>query len=398
LSAISPIRKLEIKKDCKILLVSSSDEVILNIEKTVKQLGASIIVTNDGDKSLDCLKNERISYVLIDINSEGFSCDRLVKSMRDYMVDRNVPIIILASADDEEKLSQCVYYGCDDFLFEPFTSISLNARMASLSQISELKILYKDSINEQLVANRVLKNALEERSVSLEDIGLFKTSASVFSGDLFLTVRHKDGSLNVLLADFTGHGLSAAIGALPVADIFSVMTEKGFELDYILENINSKLYTLLPTSMFMACCVLNISNDLKSVKVWNGGLPDIYVRSYGTGHVKYKIKSSHIPLGIDEAIKNRFELEVVSLSPGDEFILYTDGLTEAMNKDNIMFGCNNINQCLQTFNNDLSIFKNLVETFNEFCGDTLPDDDVTLACIPCTLSLMDSSDIKTSRT
>ena len=398
MSAISPIRKLEIKKDCKILLVSSSDEVILNIEKTVKQLGASIIVTNDGDKSLDCLKNERISYVLIDINSEGFSCDRLVKSMRDYMVDRNVPIIILASADDEEKLSQCVYYGCDDFLFEPFTSISLNARMASLSQISELKILYKDSINEQLVANRVLKNALEERSVSLEDIGLFKTSASVFSGDLFLTVRHKDGSLNVLLADFTGHGLSAAIGALPVADIFSVMTEKGFELDYILENINSKLYTLLPTSMFMACCVLNISNDLKSVKVWNGGLPDIYVRSYGTGHVKYKIKSSHIPLGIDEAIKNRFELEVVSLSPGDEFILYTDGLTEAMNKDNIMFGCNNINQCLQTFNNDLSIFKNLVETFNEFCGDTLPDDDVTLACIPCTLSLMDSSDIKTSRT
>ena len=397
MSAISQMGKLEIKKDCKILLVSSSDKVILNIEGIVKKLGLFLFVTNDSEESLDYLKNKRISHVLVDVNLEEISSAILVKTMRDYIVDRDIPIIILASASDEERLSDCIYCGCDDFLFEPFTSISLNARMASLRQISELKTLYKDSINEQLVANRVLKNALEERSILLEDIGLFKTSASVFSGDLFLTVRHKDGSLNVLLADFTGHGLSAAIGALPVADIFSVMTEKGFELDYILENINSKLYTLLPTSMFMACCVLNISNDLKSVKVWNGGMPDIYIRSYGSGHVNHKMKSSHIPLGIDEEITNRFELEVVSLSPGDEFILYTDGLTDALNKDNNMFGYKNINQCLQTFNNDLSIFKNLVETFSEFCGDTHPIDDVTLACIPCTLNLMDTSDIKTSR-
>jgi len=371
-----------------ILVVTALDEITGDIEKIVKDVGFVPILTDSAAQAITLFETSMVSYVLVDVNLPDMSSEVFVGAIRKRANERNIPIIVLASHCDEKKLSRCADAGCDDFLFSPFNAFSMNARITSLEQMRDLKYLYKDSIDEQLFAKRILDNALEERSIEFEDITVLSQSKSVFSGDLFLTARHPDGSLNVLLADFTGHGLSAAIGALPVADVFSVMTQKGFGLDYILENINSKLYTLLPTSMFMACSALNISRDLKCVKVWNGGMPDIYIREHGTGHVTHKIESSHIPLGIDEEILNRFKLEIINISIGDQFILYTDGLTDAMNAENNMFGYQNLEQCLLINKEDTSIFTKLTDSFSGFCGDIKPMDDVTLACVSCTPGLM----------
>jgi hypothetical protein len=242
------------------------------------------------------------------------------------------------------------------------------------------------------VAKQILLFALSERSIEFEEIKLLSRAKGVFSGDLFLTGRRADGGLHILLADFTGHGLSAAIGALPVADIFSAMTEKGFDITDILENINNKLHTLLPISMFMACSMLKISKDMKYVEIWNGGMPDIYIRDSVTGSIKHKIKSTHIPLGIDETTTSRFDLETISLSQEDQFILYTDGLTDALNAEGDMFGEKRLEQCIENSKNNVSIFSSIVQEFNDYCGKVNPSDDVTLACIPCAKNLTEVDD------
>lgn len=380
--------KKPVKNNGNILIISRSDKNIFKLVNTTGHIGYASLTANGKSEALNILKSTRVLYILIDVDSFHTSCKNLIRFIRTHSGYRYIPILIVASTDNEELLSHYNDEGCDDYLFKPFNSVSLNARLASLKQIRDLKYLYKDSLNEQLVAKRILNNALEGRSLQFTDIGILRKSKSVFSGDLFLTARHPDGSLNILLADFTGHGLSAAIGALPVADVFSVMTEKGFDLDYILENINSKLYTLLPTSMFMACGVLSITKDLKCLKAWNGGMPDIFVRAHGSGDIRHRIKSSHIPLGINADIRNRFELQVVNLHPDDQLIMYTDGLTDAMNSENEMFGLQKLDQCLQENRADKAIFVKIVDSFNEFCGDVIPQDDVTLACIPCSSSLM----------
>ncbi len=371
-----------------ILVVSHVNGIINRIKTVIKDIGFTSLFVDSGAQALALFENSLISYVLVDVNLLDMTSDKFVRAIRTCANERNIPIIILASACNEKQLSRCADAGCDDFLFAPFNAFSMNARITSLEQMRDLRYLYRDSIDEQLFAKRILDNALEERSIEFEEIAVLSQSKSVFSGDLFLTARHPDGSLNILLADFTGHGLSAAIGALPVADVFNAMTQKGFGLDYILENINSKLYTLLPTSMFMACSVLNISSDLKSVKVWNGGMPDIYIREPGSGRVTHEIESSHIPLGIDEEIFDRFKLENIEISHGDQLILYTDGLTDAMNAENNMFGDQHLDQCLLINKDDVSIFTKIVESFDVFCGDVKPMDDVTLACVSCTPELM----------
>jgi len=375
-----------------ILVVSDSSETITSIDDNLSDLGFDILVASDGERALSLFASRNIDFVLIDLDFVDMPGDRLVYSLRIRSGDNFIPIVILASIDEEELLSDCVSAGCDDFLFKPFTPIALKARISSLEQVRELKQLYKNSVNEQLVAKQILAFALSERNIQFEEIKLLSRSKAVFSGDLFLTARHPQGELHVLLADFTGHGLSAAIGALPVADIFSVMTEKGFKLEEILENINSKLHTLLPVSMFMACSVLKIDSDLKHARVWNGGMPDIYLRDNASGNIKKKIKSTHIPLGIKETTRDIYKLETIDLCSDDQFILYTDGLTDAENANGDMFGYQHLEQCLESNRSKESIFSHIVDAFNNHCGAINPADDVTLACIPCNSNLTQVND------
>jgi len=60
--------------------------------------------------------------------------------------------------------------------------------------------------------------------------------------------------MHILLGDFTGHGLSAAIGAMPLAEVFYSMTARGFNLRDILVELNSKLRRILRWGFSAAQC------------------------------------------------------------------------------------------------------------------------------------------------
>ena len=375
-----------------ILVVSNSSETITSVDQSLLQQGFDVLLASESKSALRLFADKHIDFVLIEADCIDVAIDELVYTLRVRAGNVFIPIIILASAEDEGLLSDCLTAGCDDFIFKPFTATALKARFSTLQQVCELKKLYKSFIAEQLVAKQILAYALSERNTQFEEIQLLSKSKAVFSGDLFLTAKRPAGGLHVLVADFTGHGLSAAIGALPVADIFSVMTGKGFELEEILQHINSKLHTLLPVSMFMACCMLKIDTDLKQASVWNGGMPEIYLRDGQTGEIKNKIKASHIPLGIDEATINHFKLETIDIKIKDQFIIYTDGLTEAENASGDMFGYKHLDKCLDNSRNKEFVFVNIVATFNKFCGNIEPSDDVTLACITCTDKMTEVND------
>jgi len=386
-----------VTKNGHALLVSSSNETISSIQAMLAPTGIVTLLAATDEQAYVHLKNQQISYILIESGVSDAPCNKFIRALRLIIGKEFIPIIILASTEDEAQLSYCMSAGCDDILFKPFTALALNCHISTLEKMRELKRLYKDSLNEQIVAKRIMTNAMDERSLKFEQIELLNRSKAIFSGDLFLAARHPDGSLNVMLADFTGHGLPSTIGSLPVADVFSTMTEKGFEPGYILENINNKLHTLLPTSMFMACSLLNISNDLKHIKFWNGGMPDIYVRGHDTGKIKHRLQSMSVPLGITETISNQYNLKDVELTPGDQLILFTDGLTESLDKEGDMFGEHRLEKCLEENHEEASIFTALINTFDEFRGDVVPMDDVTLVCIPCTKKLMHENNIDVSK-
>ena len=77
------------------------------------------------------------------------------------------------------------------------------------------------------MAKSVFDNVAHNGSLSAPNIKYLLSPLSVFNGDVLLACMKPSG-MHVLLGDFTGHGLPAAIGAMPMAEIFYGMTRKGF--------------------------------------------------------------------------------------------------------------------------------------------------------------------------
>jgi serine phosphatase RsbU (regulator of sigma subunit) len=164
------------------------------------------------------------------------------------------------------------------------------------------------------------------------------------SGDLTQTARGPHGQAYVFLGDFTGHGLPAALGALPASSVFLAMAAKGLPVESIAVELNRKLHELLPVGYFCCAVLLELSPDRHQLQVWNGGLPPILVRRRGASGYE-RLRSHSVPLGV--LGEREFETVATSLrlDDGDVVYAYTDGLTEAENLDGEMWGL----QRLETF-------------------------------------------------
>ncbi|MGP3427036.1 SpoIIE family protein phosphatase, partial [Escherichia coli] len=136
--------------------------------------------------------------------------------------------------------------------------------------------LYNEQLlNEQEVAKVVYENITNSNCLKDPALSTIHYGTHVFNGDVILAAYKPNGGLHILLGDFTGHGLSAAIGALPLADIFFDWTRKGFLMRQIIPEINARLKGILPSNMFCSAAFIDIKVNNKSIEVWNGGLPDL---------------------------------------------------------------------------------------------------------------------------
>lgn len=129
-------------------------------------------------------------------------------------------------------------------------------------QRDEIAENHHHMLQEQMVAKKVFDNIAHSGCLDAQNIKYMLSPLAVFNGDLLLAARKPSGGMYVLLGDFTGHGLPAAIGALPMAEIFYGMAAKGYDLRVILRELNLKLKTILPAGFsavlpWLICALLS---------------------------------------------------------------------------------------------------------------------------------------------
>lgn len=116
--------------------------------------------------------------------------------------------------------------------------------------IEQLAYRNQEMEQEQEFAQKVFTNIIDPSLDKAINIKNHLSPMSFFNGDLLLVEQKLSGGQYIMLGDFTGHGLRAALGAIPVADIFRTMIAKGFPMEEIVSEINQKLKNILPTGVF----------------------------------------------------------------------------------------------------------------------------------------------------
>ena len=210
-----------------------------------------------------------------------------------------------------------------------------------------------------------------------------------FSGDLVLSAPKPSGGINIFIGDFTGHGLPAAIGALPVAEVFYGMSQKGFSISDIIEEINKKLLFILPENLFCAACLVELEQEGKMLAVWNGGLPDMLVIDQNS-QIKHRVVSEHLPLGVSDMHKADLETVFVEVAAGDKVFWCSDGVKNTVNKQGDKFGQHSIEQALAK-GRDLATLEQMLTEFAD--GQT---DDLTM--VELDVGIVHQLDLSTSTT
>jgi len=376
----------------KILIVEDDKTNQLILSKHLHNEGHSIIIAENGLQAIELFQQQQPDLIFMDVVMpimDGYEATKQIKSM---MADQFIPIIFLTAMTDDDSLYQCVKAGGDDFLTKPYKRTLIKAKIDALERVSqlyktvteqklELIIHRENEKKEQEVARKVFDSILNPGCLSAKNIQLHLSPMSLFNGDVVLAAVKPTGGLHILFGDFTGHGLAASLGALPLSDIFYSMTAKGYSINDVVREINRKLKLQLPIGMFLAACLVEVDTTNNILKYWNGAIPAAFLLKQND---LLEMKSQHLPLGIlaDSAFSDK--VEIIKLNDKDKIILSTDGILEAENSQSEMFGAQRFYDCLQD-NSQASenLFEHILTTLDKFTQEQAQTDDVTLGVINC---------------
>ncbi len=369
--------------------------LIVDDEKTNRALlksllgkqGYQTIEAANGQEAIDLFHQEHPSIIFMDVMMplvDGYEATRQIKAAS---ANRFVPIIFLTAMNDEDALARCIEAGGDDFLIKPYNKTVLHSKIRSMQRIAalnrEVQGMYSMIHREQEIAESVFVNAIQGSNIENPHLRQIVRPASVFSGDMVLSAYSPSRDLFFLTGDFTGHGLLAALGAMPVSEVFRAMTSKGFSPENVLVGINKKLRSILPTGMFFGAQLVVVNHDLEHVRVFNAGMPDVLVIDGKTNQIRHRLVSTGLPLGVEANIDPREMLQYAPISYNDKVLMYSDGLIEARNARNQVFGNNRLidSICGTPKNN---VFDQIFTDLDHFCGGvTTQIDDITLVEIDC---------------
>ncbi|MBK5399999.1 fused response regulator/phosphatase [Pseudomonas sp. TH39(2020)] len=360
---------------------SAADRMLLST--IVRRQGHEVLTAANGAEAVEAFRQQRPQLVLMDAMMpvmDGFEAARQIKVLAGETL---VPIIFLTSLTESEALARCLEAGGDDFLAKPYNQVILAAKIKAMDRLRRLQatvLQQRDLIarhheyllNEQRVAKAVFDKVAHSGCLSAPNIRYLQSPYALFNGDLLLAAFTPAGDMHVLLGDFTGHGLPAAVGAMPLAEVFYGMTAKGYGLSETLREMNAKLKRILPVDMFCCATLLCLSFLRRSVEVWNGGMPDGYLHSIASGE-RTPLTARHLPLGVLSPQSFDDRTEVFPMAVGDRVFLLSDGVIDTCDANEQLFGVERLQQVFAANRQPDELFEEIEQALRDFRGEARDD-------------------------
>ncbi|MHC8360717.1 ATP-binding SpoIIE family protein phosphatase [Pseudomonas sp. LS2P72] len=360
---------------------SAADRMLLST--IVRRQGHEVLTAANGAEAVEAFRQQRPQLVLMDAMMpvmDGFEAARQIKVLAGETL---VPIIFLTSLTESEALARCLEAGGDDFLAKPYNQVILAAKIKAMDRLRRLQatvLQQRDQIarhheyllNEQRVAKAVFDKVAHSGCLNAPNIRYLQSPYALFNGDLLLAAFTPAGDMHVLLGDFTGHGLPAAVGAMPLAEVFYGMTAKGYGLSETLREMNAKLKRILPVDMFCCATLLCLSFQRRSVEVWNGGMPDGYLHSIASGE-RTPLAARHLPLGVLSPQSFDDRTEVFPMAVGDRVFLLSDGVIDTCDANEQLFGVERLEQVFAANRQPDELFEEIEQALRDFRGEARDD-------------------------
>jgi len=252
--------------------------------------------------------------------------------------------------------------------------------------------LYIHEAETRMDADLALAKAIQKSALPSEfpafpnnkefDVFAGMMSAKEVGGDFYDFYFSADETFTITIADVAGKGIPAAMFMMRGKSVLNNIISTGIPLDQACIKANNNLCENNETTTFFTGWVGNINLSTGVMTYVNAGHNQPIIRRKG-GKFEFLPCKPGLAMAVFEDFN--YVLETTQLNPGDEIFLYTDGVTEATNPQQELFGddrllnaLNNIPSSMQT--DAQSICKSILSEVQVFANGADQSDDITMLC------------------
>ncbi len=344
----------------RILIVEDEPGIAFGLESDLQTEGYEVAIVGDGAEAVRRARAEAFDLILLDVmlpNKDGFEVCRELRQ-----TGLPTPIVMLTAKTDEFDKVLGLDLGADDYVTKPFSPRELRARIRAALRHQPGRVSQSADLEGQLrVASEVQQRLfpqLRPPLATLDYVG-FCQPARGMSGDYYDFLDLSPGKLGLLVADVVGKGIPAALLMASVhASIRTHAPLFGDRCGEVLAQLNTLLYEATDAGMFATVFygvydgqsrVLTYANAgheaplLLRVAAAPDAPPDEAVASSAavegekrTRLTCLRLDSRTPPVGLLPTLPAlQMSLQLV---PDDWLLVFTDGITEALNEKGEEFG------------------------------------------------------------
>ncbi len=266
---------------------------------------------------------------------------------------------------------------------EIVTSIAQQVALSIQNEHLQREMVVRERLEHEVqLARQIQQTLLPERLPEYPDwelAALWKTARQV-GGDFYDVIELPDRQLGLFIADVSDKGIPAALFMALTRTLVRVAVSETLSPAEAMQRVNNLIIPDNQQKMFVTAVYAVLSLETGEVTYANAGhnLP-LWIRSR-RGEIE-SLRRTGMALGVVEG--TLIEQRTIQLEPGDNLLLYTDGLTEAFSPQKVPFGIERLHLLIQA-NLSLSAYELLgaIEAaVNDFMGPLPPDDDLTMLAV-----------------
>jgi sigma-B regulation protein RsbU (phosphoserine phosphatase) len=371
--------------ESRILIV---DDTRANIDILVEALrnDYKLSVAVDGNAALRSVEKNPPDLVLLDIMMPEVDGYEVCRQLRAREATRELPVMFLSALEDVKNKAQGFEVGGNDYLTKPFEVLEVKARVRSLLKAKA----YADAVREAMARDLRIAREIQmgilpanlaaiTKGTGLEVDAVIEPAREV-GGDLYEVLRVSDRRVVVALGDVSGKGIPAALFMAVAMTVLRTLARHIAEPDEILRRLNDELVEQNPRGMFVTLQCLVFDLEQKRLSCAGAGHHQLAVVSPGRPP-RLACPSTGRPAGLMPF--NPIERETLPLEPGDTFVLFSDGVSEAMNPEEDFYGEDRLLAALAACHGATpkDIVTRVLADVRQFADGAKQSDDITVLAV-----------------
>ena len=377
-----------VKKPYRILVVDDEPDleplILQRMRRKIRSGAYSFEFAHNGVEALEALREHQdIDMVVSDINMPQMDGLTLLEQIP--KVDPDIRSIIISAYGDMKNIRTAMNRGAFDFVTKPLDFEDLQVTIdRTLRHLEEWRdaLQSRDKLvalqNELDVASSTQQSILPKVFPQTADYQVFAhmEPARNVGGDFYDVIRLDRGHLGLAIADVSDKGVPAALFMMSSRTLLKGAAIGTGDPGEALQEVNDLLYEENETMMFVTVLYSVYNPETGRLTYSNGG-HDAPMLIRPDGSSELLPLTGGVALGVAPDFK--FPSQTVQLEPGDTIMLYTDGVTEAMDENGEQFGVERMHEVFagNPPENSQQAAEAMFQAVRDFVGDTPQSDDIT---------------------